>query len=342
MRPSTTRSLLAWLVLSPAFLPLPAQSQTPATPAPWGAAAEVASLRPLVVVEDTVVRLGDLFENAGARAGVSIGAAPAPGRRFVVEAAQLYAIARQNGVAWRPMTANERAVVERPGKPVPREDIDAALRQELMRLGLDEHAELELGAFQAPMVPASALVQVTTESVSYDPVTHRFGATLVMMADGMPTQRQRLAGRAVETVPVVLATRRLGLGERVGPGDVRLARLRVERVRPGAMQRVDQVIGQQLRRPVANDMPFNPNDVGPPPVVEKNTLVTLLVESAGLSLTAQGRALENAPAGGAVPVMNLVSRTVVEGVAIGPGRVRVTMGAMPVVSAARGPGPDFQ
>jgi flagella basal body P-ring formation protein FlgA len=107
-------------------------------------------------------------------------------------------------------------------------------------------------------------------------------------------------------------------------------RLRAERVRPGAAERLDQVVGQQLQRPVGSEAPFQRGDLAAPTLVGKNTLVTMIVEAPGISLTAQGRALEAAPRGGLVPVMNLASRTVVEGQVTGPGRVRVAMGATPL------------
>lgn len=289
--------------------------------------------RPLAVVDSPVVRLGDLFENAGPRAEQAIGAAPAPGRRMVLEVAQLAAIARLHGLAWRPMAANERVVVERPGRAIPREEIAATLREELGRLGMDPDADLDLGPLAPPMVPPAALVQLSTESTSFDAASGRFATTLVLLAEGMPTQRQRLAGRVLPTLPVVVATRRLGLGQVVQPGDVRAARQRAERVRNGSAQRVEEVVGQQLRRPVGPDMAFFLADLGPPSLVEKNALVVLVVEAPGLALTAQGRALEAAPRGGLVPVMNLASRAVMEGQVVGPGRVRIAMGATPVAAA---------
>ncbi|GGC46717.1 hypothetical protein GCM10011504_26390 [Siccirubricoccus deserti] len=294
------------------------------------AAQEMPAARPLAVVEAATLRLGDIFENAGPRAGQAIGAAPAPGRRFVLEVAQLAAIARAHGVAWRPLSANERVVVERPGRAVPRDEITAALREALLQLGMDAEAELDLGPLLPPMVPPAALVQLAVESPGFDAGTGRFAATLVLLAEGMPTLRQRVTGRAVATLPVVVATRRMAVGEVVRPGDLRAARLRAERVRAGAAQQAEEVVGQQLRRPMAAGMAFLGADLAPPSLVERNALVVLVLEAPGLSLTAQGRALEAAPRGGLVPVMNLGSRAVVEGQVIGPGRVRVAMGATPV------------
>ncbi|MCK8786854.1 flagellar basal body P-ring formation chaperone FlgA [Roseomonas sp. NAR14] len=315
-------------VILAAALPAGAALAQPAgTPGP--ATAGLATLRTSVVVEDQVVRLGDLFDNAGPRATTTIGQAPAPGRRMVLEAAQILAIARANGITWRPLALDERVVIERPGRPVARDEILDLLRAELGHLGLDQDAELDLAGFSPPLVPLGAFLQLAIENAAYEGTTHRFAATLAVMAEGLPTLRVRLAGRALATAPVVLANRRLPIGAVVGPGDVRLGRLRVERVRGGLAQRPEEVVGQQLRRPLAPDLPIATADLGAPIVVPRNTLVTMQVESGGLSLSAQGRALGDGTRGGMVPVMNLASRMVVEARVVAPGQVRVAMGTMP-------------
>lgn len=293
-------------------------------------AQELATTKPLSVVDGPVIHLGDIFGNAGAREGVVVGAAPQPGRRIVVEAPQLLALARMHGLAWRPLVANERAVIERPGRPVSLTEVAEALRPDLLRAGLDEQAELDLGAYVPPMVPPTALVQLLFEGLALDPASGRFAGTLVIAAEGVPTQRIRLTGRALPTVAVVVATRRLQMGDVLRAADLRAVRMRAERVRPGAAESIEQALGQQLRRPLAEGLVVMTADLGPPAVVAKNALVTMLVEAPGLSLTMQGRALDNAPQGGVVQVMNLESHAVVEAQAVGPGRVRVAIGSIPV------------
>ncbi|HEY8609783.1 MAG TPA: flagellar basal body P-ring formation chaperone FlgA [Roseomonas sp.] len=294
------------------------------------ARADFAALRPHAVVEDAVIRLSDLFDGAGQNAGRVVGPAPAPGRRVVVEPAQLLAIARAHGVAWRPLTAADTVVVERPGRAVPRDEVLDLLRGELGRMGLDPQADLELPGFQAPMVPLAAFTQLALEQPAFEAATNRFSATLVVVAEGMPTLRQRIAGRAVATAAVVVAARRLSLGEVVGPGDLRLVRQRAERVRPGLATDPGQVVGKALRRPVGEGLAFAVNDLTLPIVIEKNASVIMVMEGPGVSMTAQGRAMAAAARGEIVPVMNLASRSVVEGQAIGPGRVRVAFGSVPV------------
>lgn len=286
--------------------------------------------RPLVLAEDTVLRLGDLFENAGHLAGRAVGAAPAPGRRMVLDAAGLAVVARRHGLAWRPLSGEERSIVERPGRPVPREEIEALLRADLARLGADADAELELPGFAPPLVPLAALPEIALEAPYYDGGTRRFAATLLVAAESMPTQRLRIAGRALPTVPVIVAARRIAVGEILRPGDIAERRIRAERVRPGTAQRAAEVIGRQMRRPIGSDLPFMLVDLVAPVVVAKNQPVLMLLDAPGLALTAQGRAMEPAALGEVVPVMNLASRSVVEAEAIGPGRVRVRAGAVPL------------
>jgi flagella basal body P-ring formation protein FlgA len=61
-----------------------------------------ATLRLATTLAAPVVRLSDLFDDAGADAARVLGPAPAPGGRIVVETAQLAAIARQPNLrSWR-------------------------------------------------------------------------------------------------------------------------------------------------------------------------------------------------------------------------------------------------
>ncbi|MBE9606206.1 flagellar basal body P-ring formation protein FlgA [Acetobacteraceae bacterium H6797] len=323
--------LIAGLLLAagPAFAqisPIPAGSGLTAS----GLAGGPATLRPQVVADEATLRLGDLFDGQLEHPEAPLGLAPAPGQRMVLETAQIMAVARAHKVLWRPLTGQERVVIERPGRPVAREEVVDIIRADLLRLGLEEDAEPEFPGFVPPMVPLGAFVQLAAEQVYFDQATNRFSATLVVAADGMTTLRLRIAGRTVRTEPMVVAVRRLTLGEVVAPGDVEVVRVPAGRVRPGVTQALDQVVGQQLRRPVGPKMPVSLGDIGAPVVVEKNSLVTMTLDAPGLVLTTQGKALEAGGRGQVIAVMNLASRSVVEAVATGPGRVRVAFGSAPV------------
>src|SRR6516225_1690026 len=96
-----------------------------------GVHAEAATLRTVTTLHAPVVRLSDLFDDAGANSDRVLGPGPGAGGRIVVEAAQLGAIARQFGVDWRPVSSADRAVLDRPGRPLRRDDVMDALRTAL-------------------------------------------------------------------------------------------------------------------------------------------------------------------------------------------------------------------
>jgi flagella basal body P-ring formation protein FlgA len=319
-------------VLALSLLALPAFAQAPAS------LARAPAPRAQAVVEASVVTLGDIFEHAGPRASASLGPAPLPGRRFVVEAAQLTAIARDYGLAWRPVVGDERVVVERPGRAMRREEALEPLRAELVALGADPDLDLEIPGFQPPNLPANAPeARVAVDGALWDGVSRRFSATLVIVAEGMPTFTQRVTGRAVAMRDVVTAARALRAGEMVMPGDVTVNRVAVDRASANAAEDAELVVGQRLRRAIAAGQAIAAADVAAAAVIERDSTVQLVHQAPGLTLTAQGRALEDGFRGRAFHVLNLASGSVVQAEVIGPGRARAIGAAtsLPPAIAAR-------
>jgi flagella basal body P-ring formation protein FlgA len=64
-------------------------------------------------------------------------------------------------------------------------------------------------------------------------------------------------------------------------------------------------------------------------------VVALSLESGGLALAAQGKALESGAEGEQIRVLNPASRAVIVAVVTGQGRARVTPGSVPALPAAR-------
>jgi flagella basal body P-ring formation protein FlgA len=93
---------------------------------------------------------------------------------------------------------------------------------------------------------------------------------------------------------------------------------------------LEEVAGRQSRRPVGVGQPVPLADLAAAPVVTRNEQVLVEVVQGGLTLTLAGRALADAALGERVPVLNPASRLMIEGEAVGPGRVRATFGAAPL------------
>src|ERR1700735_1206697 len=120
------------------------------------ASADAATLRSVTTLHAAVVRLSDLFDEAGANADRVLGPGPGAGGRIVVEAPQLKAIAQQFGVDWRPASLSDRAVLDRPRRTMRPEASLDAVKSALLAAGASADCDIELSDFTPPLVPIEA------------------------------------------------------------------------------------------------------------------------------------------------------------------------------------------
>ncbi len=83
------------------------------------------------------------------------------------------------------------------------------------------------------------------------------------------------------------------------------------------------LIGQETRQTVFKGQRISARDVAPPALIERNQLVLLVFSQGGLSIEAEGRALDRGREGDLIQVMNLSSRSTVVGIVDAFGAVQV-------------------
>jgi flagella basal body P-ring formation protein FlgA len=282
-----------------------------------------------VVVNRPFVRLGDLFPEAGDKADVAVGYAPAPGARIVYDVNSLAAIARANGVRWQARSWFDRVVVERPAITIGDAEIMAAVRTELAKHKLDPNADVELTTRGLSLqIPANAPAKVEVQNFNLDERTGQFNGRIVAPgADG--TQALPISGRIYRTIRVPTLNRRIAAGETVGRDDVQWQTARADTVARNIILDADRIVGMEAKRPLQAELPLHIGDLREPIVVAKGSLVTLVVQSPTMTLTSKGRAMENGAKGQSIRVQNTQSKIVVEGEVVSPGTVRVA-GLQPV------------
>ncbi|WP_295078083.1 flagellar basal body P-ring formation chaperone FlgA [Tabrizicola sp.] len=111
----------------------------------------------------------------------------------------------------------------------------------------------------------------------------------------------------------LVATRTIRAKSVVAPEDLVL----VSAALPGALSDPGQAVGLEARVAIYAGKPIRAGDLGPPTLVERNQLVTLVFLSGGLAISTEGRALARGAEGEEIRVMNLGSRNTVMG-RIGP------------------------
>ncbi len=161
---------------------------------------------------------------------------------------------------------------------------------------------------RAPLAPSILALSILAPSILAPAILALSILALSLVALPLPA-----------TAETVVAARTIRATAILGPGDVALIPADV----PGALSDPAAAVGLEARVILHAGRPIRPGDLGPPALVERNGLVTLVYRAGGLAITAEGRALARGGAGDAVRVLNLASRSTVTGV-VGPdGRVHV-------------------
>lgn len=313
---SAFRRSVAAAVLLAAMPPVPAQAG--------------ATLRASALVSGAIVTAGDLIDGAGDKASVALFRAPDPGQTGMVPAASVIEAARRAGVGDVVSSVSEIAVT-RAGREITSATIEGLITtRAATEYGVDVDAvEVALDDAGPVRLDAAAKGAVSLGGFALDPKTGRFDATLEVAgwAAGAPV---RVTGQAVETIETAVLTRSFDRGAVIAAADVRTER------RPKAQNAdsaaPEDVVGMALRRPVREGQALRSADLTRPQHVERGGFVTLIYVSEGVSLSLRAKALAAGSAGDIIPVQNIQSKRVVNGVVTGPSEVTVSA---PVAAVAR-------
>lgn len=97
----------------------------------------------------------------------------------------------------------------------------------------------------------------------------------------------------------------------------------VEAVIPGAVTRLQDAVGLQVKRPIPAGRPILDRDIGPAVIVGRNEMVRLRYIDGALEIASEGRALDKGGAGEVIRVMNVGSRSVIQGRVLADGSVAI-------------------
>ncbi len=286
-------------------------------------AAPAAGLRPFTQITAGTVRLGDLFDNLGATPDRVLGSGPAPGSRIEVRAPQLAAIARDFNVDWRPVSGDERTVIERSGALLKQAVLLAALRAALVAQGAPADADIVLGDVPPVMVPVAGTTVPEIDHCSLDRQSGQFTAVATIAPADTPPVALHLSGTLTVLVEAAVATRRIARGSVIGAGDVTPARVRAALLHGGAAVAPSQAVGMVAKRDVPDGQPITARDAGRPALVQRGDRVRMTLAAQGIALTAQGIARESGGLGDRVHLENPNSHAVLDGEVTGEGEVRV-------------------
>jgi flagella basal body P-ring formation protein FlgA len=292
------------------------------------ARAEQVILREAVAVNGGYVRLGDLFTNAGDKSDVIVAYAPAPGKRAIFDARWLYRVARGHRLSWRPLSPHDQVVVRRNSQVISREEIEDHILAALMEKGVGADTQVVLSNRSMRLhVPGDGNATIEVEDIALDRRSGRFSAIVAAPAGEPTAKRSRITGRLFQMTEVPVLNRRKASNQVIGKSDVTYKLIRSDRIHRDVVLDAQDLIGRAPRRTIRDGVPIRVGDVRHPVMVDKGSVVTMVLETPMMTLTAQGRALEDGSDGDTIRITNSQSSSVVQGVVVGAGKVRVRSGA---------------
>jgi flagella basal body P-ring formation protein FlgA len=301
----------------PAILAL-ALALAAASPA-WGV-----TLRPAASVADSLIRVGDLFADAGAAANAPIGPAPAVGMHVTYGADWLAAIASENKLAWTPSSPFDQITVTRATRTIGSDQIIDRIIGEVAERQPTANAEIELDNPALHLVVAAdAPPTIAVDGLTIEQRTGRISAIVSSPAGDAGAERQRVTGRLLYRVDVPEPNHALAAGTVIAAGDLDVVKIRRDRLDAGAATDPQQLVGKSPRRPLAAGQPILISDVAPPLLVHRGDLVTIVFRTENLQLTAQGSALEDGAEGALVRIENTKSNRVIDAAVTGQDMVMV-------------------
>jgi flagella basal body P-ring formation protein FlgA len=131
-----------------------------------------------------------------------------------------------------------------------------------------------------------------------------------------------LAVRLAWTQPVLVLTRPVKRGETLKESDFVIRSLRVGRAGMYA-SRLQEAVGRSLRKNLSQGEAVALNLLANVPIIKRGKVVTIVVQSAGLTVKARGEALDDGSLGDVIDVRNLSSKTVVKAVVVAEDTVEV-------------------
>lgn len=211
---------------------------------------------------------------------------------------------------------------------VPIEVIEARIKDALPASVRGKNHVLRLNntARQFTIPAAAGFAAVKISRLHYDDRSGGFTALLSLpAADGR--REESLTGRLEVTASIPVITVPMSVGDVIGERDIGWIEIPARQLSHSIVTSADELVGMAARRGLRPDSPIRTSDVQRPILVKRGSLVTMLVTSDRLSLTAVGQALENGSKGDRIRVNNTSSSTTVEGIVISAREVRVISGA---------------
>lgn len=291
----------------------------------FAGATSVVSLKHNSLIEGNVITLGHIFSGLERKGEKVLGPAPQPGHDMVLNARTLMRIAVAMDLPWRPVSTADQVVLSRAATVIPKDMVMDRLKEALKAQGVRGHFDLAILAGSNDIIlPFGSAQSVKIDHVRFSKDQNRFDASVIAPAQGQAIVRENISGTIQRLAQVPILNRTFKTGNVIARNDIDFIHLRTNALKHNIVLSEDELIGMTPRRIILAGEPIRDNEIQAPQIVERGELVTMVFDRGGLSLTAQGKALQSGAKGDVIRVVNASSSKTLQATITGQKEVAVS------------------
>jgi flagella basal body P-ring formation protein FlgA len=283
------------------------------------------TLRDRIMVDDEVVRLSDLFHETLSDGDLAVAQAPKAGQTLTLDARFLQQVARAYRLNWKPSSKYQKVMVGRMSQRVTaamvRDAIAIAVEE---RIGTSSDLDVALDGGDLELdLPTDIENSVAVSAINFNPASNRFAAILVAPADGPAVVQRNVFGTVYEMAQIPVPKRLISAGDVISADDLEWQAVHLTRLSGNSLTDAEQLVGRMAKRPLKAGQILRQSDVAVSPVIHKNDLIRLVVRTGQMTLSVQGKAMQDAALGQTIRVMNVNSNRQLSGTVVDAGTVAV-------------------
>lgn len=261
-------------------------------------------------------------------ARISLGPSPRPGETRSISKAVIEARIRQasKNADYISLALPTKVTITRAAHYVESDDVEAALKQYIRTTFALAEAEITVDGLR---IHQRLAVPTGPKTLKFKPLGSQapLGDTtlnLAVMQGPNKVASSRVSANIQVSAPIVILGHNVPRGRELGPDDLELAVMPINRLSGTPFFSLDQAEGLATRISLKEGAILTQKDVVLPPVVAKGDMVTILVRSRGVTLTAPGHARADGHPGDVIAVYSEETQKLLRAKVLQDGLVEVS------------------
>ncbi len=277
-----------------------------------------------IEINDTVIRLGDIFNVGQLQATEELFQAPPLGRKGVITASMLQSIAKQYNIDWENLQKITKVTISRKSKTINSGIIKNLVKQYALNQGyvnnFEEQVTIRLyDKFKSIVIAANEFTNLSISEFDYSPTSDQFTGKVRYTQNGR-TKSLDLSGKIENLVSIPVLANNIRRNQTIMYSDIKFIKINNRRLAENILINSDDIVGKAAKNNIRAMQPISEHLLKYPDLVKKNSIINLTFTSGRIQLNIKARALTTGAKGALIRVMNLKSNKQIDAIVTGKDR----------------------